>query len=461
MDEAERTDAQRNCADGRLGELDELRESLARAREIGDKVAEDALSRVLAAWTADGDPIAGSFEVTREVLVEAMADLGVDSGVLNCIELTETSLDSITARVRGFPDGSACVRVSRALFSLSHLYARHAARHLIGVSRLADRAHAMSTLGVLDLDLLVGSLRYHAVHQRVFGMASKITLLLDPSQESLASLLSLHTLRFVVAHEFAHHVLGHTETERGFAPNADVSGCSDEQRRETEADELALAAVVGAAEKDPVPEPWHAILGAALAIAAIESAERSLYVRTGRTHPPAAARGDLLLRLLPQETDQTLRRITTGLRTATATASGFAPGVQPEWVSIFAHPEIHTPHDKSYQRAVARFDEMMCTDSATLAQWLRTWSERFDIPLTPGIDAAVAGYDEDAMVAWGIPDRHITQFTNRSSALSFHALQNQVFTRLPAPDLTVTQRRILSVCASSLVARTLTEEDPA
>ncbi|WP_406509928.1 hypothetical protein [Streptomyces sp. NBC_00212] len=147
-----------------------------------------------------------------------------------------------------------------------------------------------------NADVLTGLLRYHATNQRVSGVATQLGVRLSPRGQRGAWRLNGLAYRFVIAHEIAHHVLGHSSDPSSFAPGEHVPVCSENERRERDADLLAFRATRRAGEMQeggPLMELEavdSATKGALIAMLGLNLTEQALFVRRGCTHPPAATR---------------------------------------------------------------------------------------------------------------------------------------------------------------------------
>ena len=124
------------------------------------------------------------------------------------------------ATTRLFEDDSSLVQISDALVSLL----AHLAATIVAVSGFNFGNRPASSLRLdhrsarrLPWDVAVATLRFHLLQQRVFGLPGKCAVLLNDRQQAQADRLSAAALHFVVAHEAAHHVLGHTR--KGTDPN--------------------------------------------------------------------------------------------------------------------------------------------------------------------------------------------------------------------------------------------------
>jgi hypothetical protein len=258
-------------------------------------------------------------------------------------------------------------------------------------------------------------------------------------------MLTLSALQFVVAHEAAHFVLGHDES---------VYDSLVQVEHEFEADLLALEVA-----RHTLPErEWFGlplpILGARLALMAVEATEIALFIRTPTTHPMTGARW---ARLSAASTKRDVKLATALTRGATA-AVGRAQQIShtlrdEEWSAMLANPVISKrAHGAEYYRMIADLDRIAGVERARLVDALldvrsKTGTDVLQPMLlieTEGIDAALKAY--------GMNERAVAQATDPTVGLSFFTFLNAL---CESPGLstcgTETQIRLAAACAALLL----------
>lgn len=207
--------------------------------------------------------------------------------------------ETATAHVLGFRDGSAAVMATDAILSLCGLFAILHASYLLR-NKLAkpgpltpSRMTRASQRRDID-PIMAASLRYYLVQQRVFEKAAKKIPTLSDSLGDQAVGWHYAALVFVLAHETAHFALSHIG-EDGYVSHAGPNV-------ELEADALALE-ITEAVATSTLGEGGEAfcLVGAHLGVFATQLAERTLFVRTANTHPPAVERIVSLDGMRPRE----------------------------------------------------------------------------------------------------------------------------------------------------------------
>ncbi|MFJ7181598.1 hypothetical protein ACIQXA_35680 [Streptomyces massasporeus] len=278
----------------RARQLEQMR---GRLTELGDDYGLQQLDTMMADFGATGptspdDPIGAFLTELVQQTKDALADLGSSRAALAGVWAVALKRDAFSARMTRFTDGSGLVAVSDATFSLCQLYAQ-----------------AMGLAGQLGSEpqVLAGLLRYYNTQQRVFGIAGKLEIRLEPTATQAAGLFHYLAAQFVVAHELAHYVLGHASSVSAFAPDEYLPVCAENHQLEAEADLHALRVVRRACEhlSDDLPpggeEAALGAVGAAIGMLAVHVTEQALFVRRGTSHPPARKRAAALLREMNSE----------------------------------------------------------------------------------------------------------------------------------------------------------------
>ncbi|MEU0881804.1 hypothetical protein ABZ345_24590 [Lentzea sp. NPDC005914] len=296
----------------------------------------------------------------KDSVVEAMAEAGHDRKRLRSVTLT--SGDTPSAGSTSYPDGSALIRVSEAVLALIPVYSRHlalsVARPSLFLKRLRWRRRSFDTA------LLAAVLRFTSRVERSSGRVQTLPIDLEPFQQHTASLIATHGLRFVIAHELAHHLQG-------------------------PADRLAYQAVLAAQHHDESGEPSLVPLGALVAVAVLHHAEKSLFVR-GARHSPVNSRLGVLWEEVPFHDRSSFNSYATGLFEATDLAANFIQGSRPsvDWELLPAAPE----------HPFARCDELQSLTPAQLVVELHRWPA-----IGSGARALLDGRIEDAAGLWEVP----------------------------------------------------------
>ncbi len=420
------------------------------------------------AWEQDewsdryADPVSGIYQHVTENVKAAMVDLGADRDRLESVCVTSTLQETVSAMVQSFPDGSALAKISDSIMSLANVYTGYSADLFKeissggprGIWRIARSMRGGAFGG--DVDMLTGLLRYYNVNQRVFGVPAKLGLLLRPESEAVEAFLLLQSMRFVIGHEIAHHVLGHGSVAHAFSPQDELPTCSPDQQRELDADMFALRATQRAAERDAGAPAAHVeaatALGALVGMLVVNVTEQALFLRRGASHPPASTRAALLLGRLGGPA-QTLARLFLGdLLAATRASATFEPGARVFDASqMIAHRRVGFLQSEDYLRLVSMLDTAQCREDEALTRFLhRTGSD-----LAEGAQAALDGDPGAALSAWGLERSRTEEICDSRRVLVFHglleSLRESFAGRFPSEEETL----LTSLVAAQLVARRL------
>jgi hypothetical protein len=188
------------------------------------------------------------------------------------VHVIELELDGFAAGTRHFPDDSFLVQIDNGLlltvFEVAQLFVDAAMPDPDAPVGRAEREAAV----ILELM----SAEYRLLRRHVTPKAT----LPSPAQGVAVGELTQAANLFVLVHELAHVLLGHGGKR------------TDDQRQidEIASDILAFRILAGAYSREHTIESAQAfgrLLGARLVFACIELFERSTFVTTGRTHPPA------------------------------------------------------------------------------------------------------------------------------------------------------------------------------
>lgn len=463
MTNRENTLAKQHYAVLAANRFDQLESMIDTAIEIGDDTARSMLEEVRELWPTIGDPLAGVLRECTDSVTASMRMLGVSEDQLRTVCVGGTSQDDVAAQMSPFSDGSGLVLVSDAIMSLIHMYCRYAARvlsSLVSGSSYSQipKMWKMVKSGDGDHHILAGLLRYHHVHQRAFGLAAKMTLLLDEDAWNIADLLSMHAWRFVIAHEIAHHALGHSAKPRAFSTSERLPVCSNEQQLELDADLLGLRATTLCAEQyDGAHTHTLTGIGALIAMLAVQSVEQALLVRTGCTHPPSEVRMRILLNNLSPRQRRTVQIVTESLRQATVRASDFdSPYPADGWKRVMENAEVCTSHSTEYLNMIVNLDRIQSISRDNLLAFFRRLDKDYTTNMLAGGELAVSGKPASALQSWRVPDDCISRLCDFERALSFRGLQDAIFSGVSQTyELGPTISRGYSLSAAALVRNQL------
>ncbi|MDT7787294.1 MAG: hypothetical protein QOF58_5713, partial [Pseudonocardiales bacterium] len=270
----------------------------------------------------------------KDSVVEAMVAAGHDRGRLRSVGLEPG--DTVSASSTSYPDGSALVQISEAVLALIPVYSRHLA---VAVARPDQFLKRFRRRRPFDTALLAAVLRFTSRVGRSSGRVQTLAIDLEPFQQHTADLIATHSLRFVIAHELAHHLQG-------------------------PADRLAYQAVLAAQHHDESGPPSLVPLGALVAVAVVHHAEKALYVR-GTSHSPVESRLGVLWEEVPFHDRSSFNSYAARLSEATDLATDFTQGTRPS-VSWDLLPDA-PPHP------FARCDELQSLTPAQLVVELHRW----------------------------------------------------------------------------------------
>lgn len=301
-------------------------------------------------------------ENVREVkdsVVAAMVQAGHDRSQLRSVEVA--SSDTVSASSTSHRDGSALIRVSDAVLALIPVYSSHVA---VAVAKPDTFLKRLRRRRPFDTALLAAVLRYTSRVARSSGRVQTLPIDLEPFQQHTADLIAAHGLRFVVAHELAHHLRG-------------------------PADRLAYQAVLAAQHHDESGPPSLVPLGALVAVTVVHHVEKSLFVRCAG-HPPLDRRLGVLWEEVPFHDRAAFNSYAARLSEATDLAANFTQGTRPavSWDLVPGAPD----------HPFARCDELQSCTPAQLVAELHRWPS-----IGSGARALLDGRLADAARLWEIP----------------------------------------------------------
>lgn len=452
-----------------------------RIAELGADEESRQLEASISEWllsegpTRYSDPPSAFMHEMTIRLKPAMADLGVDPDRLATVRVGMTLQEDVSAQMQPFADGSGLVLVSDSVFSLAIMYSQYAAAAYSRISstgrlrtfwRIAQAGRA-GGLGE-DPALLTGLLRYYNINQRVYGVAGKLGMRMEKSADDMFILIFAFASRFVVGHELAHHVLGHSSATSGFSPGEHLPVCSENEQRELDADMLAYRAAVrsfdlASPEESDLAETsdsgvakvW-AMLGALVALLVIHSTEQALFIRRGCSHPPAPVRAAQLIDLQRPGTQTVARLFLSNMLAATDASSSFTGSTVPlDWTRFAAEPRVITPLRPEVLDDIARFDALLCQPTSAAVAALERVDARYSVPLSEGARLAANGKTGAALRAWRVQDHKIDQLCDHRHALAFHTLVEAIAAPLGTLAMPLEPTQWSAVVAASLAATTL------
>ncbi|MET9678757.1 hypothetical protein [Streptomyces coeruleorubidus] len=459
--------ADRKCELLRADREAALMEKRQLARDLGAHELVKQLDAVYAAlqqessFQTGSDLSVGYVEKLAEELKAAMADLGVNTERLDSVRVVTTLSDAVSAQMTPFSDGSGLVIVSDGVIAMCSSYSQYAALY---IDRWLDgrRLHAsVKSRMYRNADVLTGVLRYNTTNQRVSAVSTQLGVRLSPRGQRVAWRLNGLAYRFVIAHEIAHHVLGHSSAPSSFAPGEHVPVCSENERRERDADLLAFRATRRASEmqEDGLLMELEAVdtatKGALIAMLGLHLTEQALFVRRGCTHPPASTRVAWLLDELEGQWKKIMQKFLRIPAEATAAAAEISENARPfSWGSLSSAP-IHSPMPQSHLSAISELDAIQCLHESAQLALLR--DRRGDSPawLAEGARLAFEGNPLAALHCWGLSESVSHSLCDPQRALTFFTLKDHLARSFTKQGMTGDWLLVYSMVAATLVAARL------
>ncbi|MET9580746.1 hypothetical protein ABZY30_35220 [Streptomyces massasporeus] len=459
--------ADRKCELLRADREAALAEKRQLARDLG---AHELLQRLDAVYAAlqqepsfqtGRDFSVGYVEKLAEEVKAALATLGVSAEKLDSVRVVATLSDAVSAQMTPFSDGSGLVLVSDGVISTCSSYCQYDALY---IDRWLDRRRlqaSVQTRMYKNADVLTGLLRYHTTNQRVTGVTTQLGMRLSPRGQQVAWRLNGLAYRFVIAHEIAHHVLGHSSAPSSFAPGEHVPVCSENERRERDADLLAFRATRRASEiqEDGRLMEMEAVAsatkGALIAMLSLDLTEQALFVRRGCTHPPASIRAAWLLEELDGHWRKVMRRFLRIPVEATAAAALISENASPfSWESVSSAP-IYSPMPQSHISSIGELDALQCLHESVQISVLKDQRSDSLAWLAEGARLASEGNPMQALVQWGLSESTSHSFCHPQRALTFFTLKDHLAASFAAQGVTGDWLQLYSVIAANLLASRL------
>jgi hypothetical protein len=349
-----------------------------------------------------------------------------------------------------FEDGSSRVLISDGLIGLFGMLSdlacvwhenksgtgwRAAFRHARELRRVETEEELVPVLSV--------AIRWNLIHRRLWGKSATLPVESSGSAtELIRDVIAQSAWIFILAHESAHCVLGHTGAQIG------------DWDAEREADALALRITYGAMRvEEGASQPLHALLGAYLALTGINLIERVLFIRPPSTHPPPADRWAALVELVG-ETDATKTSMfAAGLDEALRRTSNLTYVLPAEWWSqAYAHPQVHCDvHEAWYYEMMPLLDRLSFGGPEDPARILK---DRKSPHSDRALDAASmargrglrAGLD-----GLGVDSDLATVASDSGLPLSVFSLVECVYESPALQALPEEERRIPTLCTATLL----------
>ncbi len=440
----------------------DLEEFIDKMRHISNLEAAEYATSLLAFFDAiGGDPVEQALLLARTAIVDAMVDLGESQSKLNSIEIVVLQISNLTASSTSYNDNSALIRISDTLLAVVDMYSRHLTRGLIKESFVQSIRAILRRFRTgevdLDVELLALSLRYNMIHQRTLNMAATPLLKLATMRQWHSDLFLSHCLRFIVAHEIAHHLLDAAAKDRAFMTASGVASCTGDQLLEIQADELALRSVFHAQKMERSGHVLHVALGVLVAIMVLECAESSLFINRGRTHPPARLRAELLLNLLPLRVSPSVQMFSAPLLRATSKASNFVLGKAPQmpWNRLRNDSDIvRFPYSQLSFGSILRWEEIQTSDSDALAHRVLLAAPTSG-PISVGLSELRNQRLPEALVTWGASQTASRSAMDRTIPLTFYGLRNIIYSSPHLANFDDSKRTFLANSMSALVENEL------
>ncbi|UUU32430.1 hypothetical protein JIX56_22400 [Streptomyces sp. CA-210063] len=436
----------------RVNRARQLAKMRARLTELGDDRGLRELDTMMAEFGATGpqfpdDPVGEGLTEMVGNVKDALADLGASRTALDDVWAVALNRDTFSARMTRFTDDSGLVTVSDATVSLCGLYAQ---------------ALGLAGQRGPETQVLTGLLRYYTTQQRVFGLAGKMEIRLEPMATQYAILLQYMSAQFVLAHELAHYVLGHASSVSAFAPDEYLPVCSESHQLEAEADLHALRAVRRACERlfDDLPSASEqaalGAVGAAIGMLAVHVTERALFVRRGASHPPARQRAAALLREMNPEERKLAQEALDLALDATEAASGTGAGAVSFTSEMFGSAPIHTPLDPSYLRTTEVCDAIQCRSRDWYVSLFDQAAGELGLPwLADGARLAAEDDPAGALRTWGVPKGNIGALCDPQQPLTFYALYLKLRAAFTAGGMQASHLLTYALAAATLVGEPL------
>ena len=385
------------------------------------------LAEIRAAKRIIGEPVSGYMNYVSGSVLQAISSLRREDHWLDTSRVCFGQIDErdFAATTTPFEDGSALVQISDTLVSLlAHLAATTVAVSGFNIGNQSAfslrRGHRPAKR--LPWAVAVATLRFHLLQQRVFGLPGKCAVLLTDREQTQADRLSAAALHFVVAHEAAHHVLGHMNEGAGRSRPPVIDHSED---NELAADLFALRIQqVQLPQVAGRPSPVQALASSLLAIIAIELMEEGLFIRRAHTHPPSETRRRALCGRLPATDAEITQKHLTPLIEACASAQRVRnPLPQEYWEDFKTDPGVLREHrTDEYLQMTSDLDRFTACSIEKLLTFLERCRDADGIDLVDGLRERSSGGASAVLHRWGLPSARVQTLTDSAQALTFYDL---------------------------------------
>jgi hypothetical protein len=385
------------------------------------------LTEIRAAKRTIGEPVSGYLNYVVGSVLQAISSLRREDHWHDVSRVCFGQIDErdFAATTTLFEDGSSLVQISDTLVSLL----AHLAATIVAVSgfNIGDQSALSLRRGDrsarrLPWAVAVATLRFHLLQMRVFGLPGKCAVLLTDRQQTQADRLSAAALHFVVAHEAAHHVLGHMRKGAGpdQPPVIDYS-----EDTELVADLFALRVQqVQLPQVFGRPSPVQALASSLLAIIAIELMEQGLFVRCAHTHPSSEIRRRALCGRVPAGDADIAQRELTPLIDACACAQRVRKALPQEyWEDFKVDPGVLREHrTDEYLQITSGLDRFTAGSIEKLLTFLERCRDADGVDLVDGLRERSTGGASAVLHRWGLPSARVDTIVDSAQALTFYDL---------------------------------------
>lgn len=284
------------------------------------------------------------------------------------IEIVGIESDSMgQTHTEEFADGSALIRLSDSMasgcgqiYDLLAFAARPYGKKLGRAARAWTRTNGDTDADSRSVALGAGALRYESIHQRLWARSAKLATtgdLWSKFGDALTGKRTQIALIFIIAHEMAHVLLGHTKSKLDAANDGRRIPADRLHAWELEADEWALRCV----ESMPFIASVRSggpVEGATVALLAIHMNSDPLFIRAPESHPNTA---DRIRRLWDITTcSRIVAQPLLGVVFDMVANAGSpdTPLASEWWESLFTAPEFNTTwHSREYFTMIRVLDE--------------------------------------------------------------------------------------------------------
>ena len=367
--------------------------------------------------------------------------------------------DEVMAEMSPLSDGSGLVLISDALMSLCiHMSQVNAlwlgsATEKRGLRGMVTLANAVRQATSSSRSLVGGALlRYHLLHQRLYGLSAKLTPLLSESGLRISEVVTMCALQFICAHEAAHFALGHSTDPVGLLSAENLPLIENSEELEFEADRMAANAMVLAHQGEGGLAAPIISAGAMLALEAIALMEHATFVRRVRTHPPADVRWRRLEGVLPAGAASNLLF---GMKQAIMVGGDpEVPLPTSAWNLMISSLEVlRENHDDDYLNVHRDVDVMLTWPVEKLLYGLPR-VELVGPILNSGLVKAREGDIATALQIWGVSAHRAKQLLDRRYSLGFFTTvdafrHSETIMQLP----TSTSRRVVAAWLATILSR--------